>query len=151
VLGWSRSPKQLPGVTTYHGAEGLPQLLAGSNVLVCILPLTDATRGLLDRDTLRQLPSQSYVINVGRGAHVVEHDLLALIREGHLAGAMLDVFDHEPLPQHHAFWKEPRITITPHVSAVTVRAESARQIRDKIAALERGDSVAGVVERSRGY
>ena len=151
VQGWSRSPKQLPDVETHHGADGLKQLLATSNVLVCILPLTDETRGLLDRDALKQLPPRSYVINVGRGAHVVQHDLLALIREGHLAGAMLDVFDNEPLPPQHAFWKEPHITITPHISAITVLAETARQIHQKITALERGESVAGVVDRSRGY
>jgi glyoxylate/hydroxypyruvate reductase len=151
VQGWSRTPKQLPDVEAHHGADGLAQLLKTSNVLVCILPLTDETRGLLDRDTLGQLPPQSYVINVGRGQHVVQHDLLALIREGHLAGAMLDVFDSEPLPPQHAFWKEPRIAITPHISALTVRVETAQQIRRKIEALGRGENIAGVVDRSRGY
>ncbi|MDB5777257.1 MAG: glyoxylate/hydroxypyruvate reductase [Herbaspirillum sp.] len=151
VQGWSRGPKQLAHVDTHHGADGLTQLLKTSNVLISILPLTDETRGLLNRDTLGQLPPQSYLINVGRGAHVDERDLLALIRSGHLAGAMLDVFGQEPLPPQHAFWKEPRITITPHISAITVRAESVEQIRSKIGALERNEKVAGVVDRDKGY
>ena len=151
VQAWTRSAKQLPDIRCLHGAAGLQQLLASSSVLVCILPLTDETRGLLNRTTLEQLPPQSYVINVARGEHLVQDDLLALIHNGHLAGAMLDVFDGEPLPPPHPFWREPRITVTPHISAKTVPAESVRQIQQKIAALERGESVAGVVDRRRGY
>lgn len=151
VSGWSRTKKQLPGVATYQGESGLQKVLAMSNLLVCILPLTDATRGLLNRATLSQLPAQSYVINIGRGAHLVEDDLLALVRSGHLAGAMLDVFEHEPLPPQHPIWKEPRIVVTPHISALTVRSETVRQIGGKIAALERGEQVAGLIDRSAGY
>lgn len=151
VSGWSRTEKQLPGIATCQGASGLQKVLAESNLLVCILPLTDATRGLLNQATLSQLPAQSYVINIGRGAHLVEDDLLALVRSGHLAGAMLDVFEHEPLPPSHPFWHEPRIVVTPHISALTVRGETVRQIGDKIAALERGEKVAGVIDRLAGY
>jgi glyoxylate/hydroxypyruvate reductase A len=151
VQAWTRSPKQIPDVTTFHGDAGLKQLLADSNVLVCCLPLTRETRGLLNRSTLEQLPPHSYVINVARGPHIIQDDLLTLIRSGHLAGAMLDVFDQEPLPPEHPFWHEPSVTITPHISAKTVYAESVRQITRKIAALERGENVAGLVDRNKGY
>jgi glyoxylate/hydroxypyruvate reductase A len=151
VQGWTRSPRQLQDVQMFHGEAGLKQILASSNVIVCSLPLTGETRGLLNRNTLEQLPPHSYVINVARGAHIVQDDLLASIRSGHLAGAMLDVFDQEPLPPEHPFWHEPGITVTPHISAKTVYAESVRQITQKIAALERGESIAGLVDRSRGY
>ncbi|HEY4073754.1 MAG TPA: glyoxylate/hydroxypyruvate reductase A [Herbaspirillum sp.] len=151
VQGWTRSPRQMPEVQTFHGEAGLKQILASSNLVVCSLPLTEETRGLLSRSTLEQLPPRSYLINVARGAHIVQGDLLASIRSGHLAGAMLDVFDQEPLPPEHPFWHEPGIIITPHISAKTVYAESVRQITQKITALERGESVAGLVDRSRGY
>jgi glyoxylate/hydroxypyruvate reductase A len=151
VQGWTRSPRQIPDIQTFHGAAGLRQLLASSNLIVCSLPLTGETRGLLNRSTLEQLPPQSYVINIARGGHIVQDDLLAAIRSGHLAGAMLDVFEQEPLPPEHPFWREPGIIVTPHISAKTVFAEGVRQITQKIAALERGESVAGLVDRSRGY
>jgi glyoxylate/hydroxypyruvate reductase A len=151
VQGWTRSPRQLQDVQMFHGEAGLKQILASSNLVVCSLPLTGETRGLLNRNTLAQLPPHSYVINVARGAHIVQDDLLASIRSGHLAGAMLDVFDQEPLPPEHPFWHQPGIIVTPHISAKTVYAESVRQITQKIAALERGESVAGLVDRSRGY
>jgi glyoxylate/hydroxypyruvate reductase A len=151
VQGWTRGPRPQSDIPSFHGADGLQQILRTSNVLVCILPLTGETRGLLDRAALAQLPPHSYIINVARGAHIVQDDLLALIHSGHLAGAMLDVFDEEPLPPQHPFWQEPRITITPHISAKTVRTESIRQITQKIAALERGENVAGLVDRNKGY
>jgi glyoxylate/hydroxypyruvate reductase A len=150
VVGWTRGPRAGADIPTFHGADGLRQVLRRSNIVICILPLTDETRGLLNRETLQQLPPHSYVINVARGAHLVQDDLLALIRSGHLAGAMLDVFDEEPLPPQHPFWQESRITITPHISAKTVRAETIRQVTQKIAALERGESVAGLVDRNKG-
>jgi glyoxylate/hydroxypyruvate reductase A len=151
VQGWTRSPRPASDIPVFHGPDGLRQLLRSSNLVVCMLPLTGETRGLLNRAALEQLPLGSYIINMARGAHLVQDDLLALIRNGHLAGAMLDVFDEEPLPPQHPYWHEPRITITPHISAKTVRAESIRQITQKIAALECGESVAGFVDRSKGY
>jgi glyoxylate/hydroxypyruvate reductase A len=125
--------------------------LAGTRVLVCMLPLTPETTNLLDRARLSLLPQGSYLINVARGAHVAEPDLLTLIRSGHLAGATLDVFRNEPLPAPHPFWEEPRITMTPHISALTVRQDSVRQIAGKIGQLEHGEPVADVVDRTRGY
>lgn len=151
LRGWSRMPKQLPGVACYSGAESLAEFLAGTRVLVCMLPLTPDTANLLDRATLSLLPQGAYLINVARGAHVAEPDLLTLIRSGHLAGATLDVFRNEPLPAPHPFWEEPRITMTPHISALTVRHDSVRQIAGKINALERGEPVADVVDRTLGY
>ncbi len=151
VLGWSRSPKQVPGVRAFHGAEQFDGFLAASRVLVNLLPLTPETENLLNRATLSRLPAGAYLINVARGAHVVEEDLLALIDSGHLAGATLDVFRTEPLPAGHPFWNHPRIVATPHTSARTLRDESIAQIAGKIAALQRGEPLAGVVDLARGY
>ena len=120
-------------------------------MLVNLLPLTPETENILNRDTLSQLQSGAYLINVARGRHLVEEDLLALLDSGHVAGATLDVFRTEPLPAGHPFWTHPRITVTPHTSARTLRSESIAQIVAKMQAMERGESVAGVVDLVRGY
>jgi glyoxylate/hydroxypyruvate reductase A len=151
VRGWSRSPKDIPGVDCYAGMASLDEFLGGTRVLVCMLPLTPETNNLLDRARLSKLPEGAYLVNVARGAQVAEPDLLALIRSGHIAGATLDVFRNEPLPAPHPFWSEPRITITPHISALTLREEAVRQIAHKITLLEQGEHVADVVDRTRGY
>ena len=151
VNGWSRSPKQLDGVRCFAGADQLGSFLAASRFLVCLLPLTPDTQGLINRSTLSQLMPGGYVINVARGGHVVDEDLLALLDDGRLAGATLDVFRTEPLPAEHAFWKHPKITVTPHTSARTLREESIAQIAGKILALEAGKPIAGVVNPQRGY
>ena len=151
VLGWSRSPKRVPGVRAFEGAGQFGDFLAASRVLVNLLPLTPETENLLNRATLSRLPAGAYLINVARGAHVVEEDLLELVNSGHLAGATLDVFRTEPLPAGHPFWNHPRIVATPHTSARTLRDESIAQIAGKIAALQRGEPLAGVVDRERGY
>jgi glyoxylate/hydroxypyruvate reductase A len=151
VRGWSRTPKDLPGVDCFAGMERLDDFLAGTRVLVCMLPLTPETSNLLDRARLSKLPEGAYLINVARGAQVAEPDLLALIRTGHIAGATLDVFRNEPLPAPHPFWSEPRITLTPHISALTIREEAVRQIAAKIKLLESGEQVADVVDRTLGY
>ena len=151
VLGWSRSPKAIPGVRCYSGAQGFNDFLAASRVLVNLLPLTPETQDIMNRDTLSRLMPGAYVINVARGAHLVDVDLLALIASGQVAGATLDVFRTEPLPAGHPFWGHPRITLTPHTSARTLRDESIAQIAGKIAALARGEPVAGVVDAARGY
>ena len=149
--GWSRTLKNVAHVQSYAGDDQLDAFLSASRILVCILPLTAATRGIVNRANLQKLPHGAYVINVARGAHVVEEDLLALIQEGHIAGATLDVFGKEPLLSQHPFWQEPRITITPHVSAQSVDEHTVQQITDKIRALERGETVSGVVDRAQGY
>jgi glyoxylate/hydroxypyruvate reductase A len=151
VNGWSRSPKTVDGVQCFSGAQGFNDFLFASRVLVCLLPLTPDTRDVMNRDTLSQLQPGGYVINVARGAHLVDDDLLALLDNGHLAGATLDVFRTEPLPAEHPFWTHPGITVTPHTSARTLRSESIAQIAGKMMALQRGEPVAGVVEACRGY
>jgi glyoxylate/hydroxypyruvate reductase A len=151
VRGWSRSAREVAGVQCFAGMDGLDEFLAGTKVLVSMLPLTLDTTNLLDRRRLSMLPQGAYFINVARGAQVAEPDLLALIRSNHITGATLDVFRHEPLPAPHPFWLEPRITITPHISALTMREEAVRQVAAKIDALEQGQPVDDVVDRNRGY
>ena len=149
--GWSRSPRLLDGVRCYSGADGLNDFLAASRVLVNLLPLTPETENILNHSTLSRLQRGGCVINVARGAHLVDADLLALLDSGHLAGATLDVFRTEPLPAGHPFWQHPAITLTPHMSARTLRGETIAQIAGKVAALQRGEALAGVVDRARGY
>jgi len=151
VNGWSRTPKDVPGVQCFAGPAQLDAFLQASRMLVCLLPLTTETRDILNRDRLSRLQPGGYVINVARGAHLVDEDLLALLDSGHLAGATLDVFRVEPLPRSHPFWNHPKISLTPHTSARTLRTESIAQIAFKIGALQRGESVLGCVDAARGY
>jgi glyoxylate/hydroxypyruvate reductase len=151
VRGWSRSARELAGVQCFAGEAQFADFLAGTRVLVILLPLTPETQDILDRETLSRLLPGGYVINVARGAHLVDADLIALLDSGHLAGAALDVFRTEPLPADHPFWRHPKITVTPHTSARTLRDESIGQIARKILALARGEPIAGVVDRQRGY
>jgi glyoxylate/hydroxypyruvate reductase A len=151
VLGWSRSAKEVSGVRCYAGFDQLPAFLAETRVLVCLLPLTAETEGILNRQTLAQLRPGGYLINVARGGHLVEEDLIPLLDAGHLAGATLDVFRQEPLPAGHPFWRHPKIAVTPHTAARTLRDESVAQIASKIARLERGESIAGIVDPLKGY
>ena len=151
VNGWSRTPKQIEGVLCFSGSAQFDEFLTSTQVLICLLPLTADTRDIMRRDTLLKLQPGGYVINVARGGHLVDEDLVALIDSGHLAGATLDVFRTEPLPPDHAFWQHPKITITPHTSARTLRDESIAQIAGKIKAMEQGQAVAGIVEPQRGY
>ena len=154
VRGWSRSAKAIPGVQCFSGQAGFKDFLAASRMLVCLLPLTLDTENILCRDTLAQLQPGGYVINVARGRHLVDDDLIALLGSGHLAGAALDVFRTEPLPAEHPFWTHPKITVTPHTSARTLRGESIAQIAEKIRLLESGQplaSLAGRVDLNKGY
>ena len=151
VNGWSRQHRTLEGVQCFAGLDQLTDFLAASRVLVNLLPLTPETRDILNRENLSTLQPGGSVINVARGAHLVDADLLALIDEGHLAGATLDVFRTEPLPGDHPFWTHPAITVTPHTSARTLRSESIAQIAGKIRALEQGAPIAGIVDPLRGY
>jgi len=151
VRGYARTRRELHGVRAYAGAAELPAFLTGLHVLINALPLTPETTGLLNRERLERLADGAHVVNVARGAHLVEDDLLALLDAGKLAGATLDVFAEEPLPAEHRFWSHPRVTVTPHVSGVTMLEESVRQVADKIRSLERGEPVTGVVDWTRGY
>lgn len=151
LSGWSRTRKSVAGVDSYAGSAELNIFLARCQVLVCLLPLTRETRGMLDRRALSQLPVGAHVVNVARGALIVDDDLLALLDQGRLGGATLDVFHDEPLPAAHRFWHHPRITITPHVSAVTLVEESVAQIAAKITRLEAGLPITGIVDRERDF
>ncbi len=151
VNGYSRSPKQIADVRSFAGPGQLGEFLQATRVLVNLMPLTPETEDILNRTTLSQLQRGGYLINVARGRHLVEEDLIALIDEGHLAGATLDVFRTEPLPSEHPFWRHPKITVTPHTSARTLREESIAQIVGKILALQRGEPIRGVVDPQRGY
>ena len=151
VLGWSRSPKELRGVETVHGEDGLVALAARSDVLVCLLPLTAGTRGILNATLFATLPKGAVVINAARGGHLVEADLLASLDGGHLGGASLDVFAEEPLPPGHPFWTHPKIHVTPHVAGVTHPSRCADHVADAIRRAETGQPLLHVVERARGY
>jgi glyoxylate/hydroxypyruvate reductase A len=151
LVGWTRTPQPVPGMAMFAGMEQLPSVLAQARVLVCMLPSTPATRHLLDRSRLAQLPAGAHLVNVARGDLVVEADLLALLDAGHLASATLDVFEQEPLPAAHRFWHHPGVTLTPHVSAATLTAETVAQVAARLRALDRGDAVPGIVDRQRGY
>ncbi|MGO4391927.1 2-hydroxyacid dehydrogenase [Variovorax sp. M-6] len=154
VNGWSRSAKAIDGLRCFAGEAQFDDFLGASRVLVNLLPLTSDTRGILSRETLLKLNGGrpgGYLINVARGAHLVDDDLIPLLDSGQLAGATLDVFDVEPLPAGHPFWSHPKITVTPHGSARTEREASIAQIAGKIRAMEQGAPIAGVVDVERGY
>ena len=154
VHGWSRSAKAIAGVQCFAGEAQLNDFLAASRILVCLLPLTPETENILCHDTLARLQPGGYVINVARGRHLVDEDLIALLDSGYLAGATLDVFRTEPLPADHPFWTHPKVTLTPHTSAQTLTEESIAQIAAKIRRLESGApfaSLAGVVDPNKGY
>ena len=152
VHAWTRSERGgADGIPLFHGAQGFDDFLAATQILVCLLPLTPETEGILNQASLQRLRRGAYVINIARGGHVVDEDLIAAIDEGQIAGATLDVFRKEPLPSTHPFWHHPSIRVTPHVSAVTLRSESVRQVVDKIQRIENGQTVTGVVNIERGY
>jgi glyoxylate/hydroxypyruvate reductase A len=151
VRGYARTRHDVPNIRAYAGAGELPAFLTGLHVLINTLPLTPETIGILRREHLERLADGAHVVNLARGAHLNDDDLLALLEAGKLGGATLDVFREEPLPPDHPFWSHPRITVTPHVSGVTMLDESVEQVADKIRCLERGEPVSGVVDWTRGY
>jgi glyoxylate/hydroxypyruvate reductase A len=151
VRGYAAGAKNIAGVECFSGRDQLAAFLEGVDFLVDVLPLTPATTGLLDAKSLALLADGAHVINIGRGATLVDNDLLALLDSGKLAGATLDVFAPEPLASTHLFWAHPRVTITPHVSGLTVPADAVAQIAAKIRKLERGEPVTGLVDWTRGY
>ena len=151
VAGWSRSEKSVPGFTTYVGADGFDALLRRSEILVCLLPLTPETRGILNAAAFARLPKGAAIVNAGRGGHLVEEDLIPALDSGQLSGAVLDVFREEPLPPEHLFWRHPRIIVTPHIAAETHPPTAAPIIRDAIRRFEAGQPVSNLVDPSRGY
>ncbi|CUZ75957.1 glyoxylate/hydroxypyruvate reductase GhrA [Serratia marcescens] len=151
VRCWSRSAKQIDGVQSFAGEAQRAAFLNGVKLVINLLPNTPETVGILNRELFAQLSSGAYLINIARGAHLVEADLLAALEQGQLAAATLDVFAREPLPQDHPFWRHPRVTITPHIAAITLPQQAMDQIAANIRALEAGHAPAGVVDRQRGY
>lgn len=148
---WSRSRKSWPQVQSFAGQAELGGFLQGTRVLINLLPNTAETVGIINQTLLAQLPDESYLLNLARGVHVIEEDLLAALNNGKLKGAMLDVFSREPLPQESPLWAHPRVAMTPHVAAVTRPMEAIAYIAGTISRLERGESVSGQVDRQRGY
>lgn len=148
---WSRSRKSWPQVQSFAGQAELGEFLQGTRVLINLLPNTAETAGIINQTLLAQLPDESYVLNLARGVHVVEEDLLAALNSGKLKGAMLDVFSREPLPQESPLWAHPRVAMTPHVAAVTRPMEAITYIAETISRLELGEPVSGQVDRQRGY
>ena len=151
VAGWSQSGKAINGVKVFAGASGLKPFLANTRVLVNVLPLTPQTRGILNAQTFAAMPRGSYVVNIGRGGHMVDADLIAALDSGQLAGTMVDVFEQEPLPATHSFWRHPKIIVTPHVAAPTIVSEAGAQVVENIRRLERGEPPLGVVNSKKGY
>ncbi len=151
VAGWSRSPKDLPGVTSFHGAGGFIPFLERSDILVCLLPLTPETTDILDARAFAALPEGAALVSVGRGAQVVEADLLAALDSGHLDGATLDVFREEPLPEDSPFWDHPRVVVTPHVASMTIARGACAFVIDNIRRFEAGQPLLHVVDLDQGY
>jgi len=151
VMGWSRRPKVLAGVETFHGAEGLSAMVGQSDILVCLLPLTPETRGILDASLLARLPRGAFVINGARGGHVVDGDLLAALDSGQVAGAALDVFQPEPLPPAHAYWAHPRVVMTPHAASITIPESAAPQVVENIRRARDGAPLLNLVDFTAGY
>jgi glyoxylate/hydroxypyruvate reductase A len=148
---WSRTRKTLAGVESFSGAEGRAPFMAGTQILVNFLPLTSQTRGVLDAGTLALLPRGACIVNIARGAHLVEEDLLAALDTGHIGGAMLDVFAQEPLPPEHPFWGHPRVVVTPHIAGQAIAELMVSQVVENIRRIERGEAPHGLVELARGY
>lgn len=151
VSGWSRTKKHVDGVKSYTGAEELDAFLATTDILVCLLPLTPETRGILDKTVFAKLPSDAFVINVARGGHLIEPDLIAALDSGHLSGAVLDVFQTEPLPDDSPLWKHPKVTVTPHIGAISDPRVAAHYVNDRIRKHQRGEALDNVVDLERGY
>lgn len=151
VSCWSRTEKQLDNITHFSGKQGLDVLLPTVNALVCLLPLTNETHGILDALLLSKLPQNAFLINPGRGDHVNEQALLKALNSGHLSGALLDVFCTEPLPESHPFWSHPNIIITPHVAAPIDASGAVKQIVESLQLLEAGEKPRGLVNREFGY
>jgi glyoxylate/hydroxypyruvate reductase A len=151
VRGWSRTPKQIEGVECFYGNEQFELFLSQCRAIVCVLPLTPETKGILCQKTFSALPQGAYLINVGRGQHLIEADLLKALDSGQIAGACLDVFDPEPLPNHHPFWSHPRIIVTPHISGEAQPDDVADFILETIALHNTGQPLQYIVDRNRGY
>ncbi|SAL07383.1 D-isomer specific 2-hydroxyacid dehydrogenase [Caballeronia arationis] len=151
VRGWARRARELPGIATFAGAQALETFLRGTDILVCLLPLTDETRGILGARTLEALPRGAKLIHVGRGEHLVPRDLLNALKEEHLAGAIVDVFPNEPLPAGDPFWRAPNMIVTPHMASVASSETIGLQVAQNVRRLVNGEPLLNVVDVARGY
>ncbi len=151
TAGWSRTQKSLPGIETFHGQDGFKRLLARSDILVDVLPLTRDTRGLLDTAAFAALPKGAWFINMARGGHVVDEALLAALDSGHLSGATLDVFNQEPLQQEHRYWTHPKVHVTPHIAGATNPRTASPGVIENIKRLRTGQPLIHTVDPKSGY
>lgn len=151
IAGWSRTAKTVAGVESFAGRDALHAFLARTDILIILAPLTPETRGIVNWATLAALPKGAYIINAARGGLVVESDLLAALDSGHLAGAFLDVFEEEPLPPTHPFWRHPKVIVTPHVAALTLSGPAAEEVAANIRRIRRGEAPHGLVDKRREY
>jgi len=154
MASWSRTPKDMAGVTSFHGdagPQGFDAFLGRTDILICLLPLTDATRGIINAANLAKLPKGAVVINCARGGHVVDDDLLAALDSGHLGGACLDVFNTEPLPAGHSYWTHPGVRMTPHTASLTAAHSAAEYVVENIRRVERGEAPLNIVDLEAGY
>jgi len=151
LSGWARSQHQIPGVQCFAGSEQLPAFLGQCDILLCVLPLTEQTQGILDRKLFAHLPKGAAVINMGRGGHLVEQDLLEALASGQLSAAVLDVLEQEPAGPAHPFWDHPQILLTPHIAAMTQPDSAFAGLLDNIRRHQRGEPMLGQIDRQRGY
>ncbi|MBN9513059.1 MAG: glyoxylate/hydroxypyruvate reductase A [Alphaproteobacteria bacterium] len=151
TAGWSRTAKNLPGIETFHGADGLQRFLARTDILIDVLPLTRDTHGLLDAKAFAALPKGAYFINMARGGHVVDDALLAALESGQISGAALDVFNVEPLPQDHPYWTHPKVHVTPHIAGATNPRTASPGVIENIKRMRAGQALIHTVDPKTGY
>ncbi|NAS13202.1 2-hydroxyacid dehydrogenase [Poritiphilus flavus] len=150
VVGWASKAREFEGLKVY-GSKELTTFLGQSEILVCLLPLTPSTEGILSRQLFAELPKGAYVINVARGGHLVDEDLLKMIDNGHLSGACLDVYHREPLEKEHPFWQHPKVHMTPHIASVSDIASVVPQLLENYSRLLSGEPLKNEVSREKGY
>ncbi len=151
VHGWTRSSKKIEGISTFHGKEEFYDFLRRSEILVCLLPLTPETEGIINTETITRLPKGATIINPARGGHIIDNDLIQAIDNGHISDAVLDVFHSEPLPEKHPFWTHPKINITPHIASLTVPETAALVVADNIRRIRSGQLPEPIVDPKLGY
>ena len=151
VKGWSNSPKNINGVESFSGKEGLNAAVSKTNFIVNILPLTDDTEGILNKDFFKECSDHTVLVNVGRGAHLVEKDLLIAIEEKQIKEAYLDVFVEEPLPENHPFWTNENVYVTPHIASVTNATTALKQVADNYNRMKNNETLLNEVSLERGY
>ena len=151
VAGWSRTQRTIEGVTCYSGTQGMSDFLGRTDILICLLPLTSETRGILDADLFARLPHGARLVNTGRGGHLDQDALLAALDAGQISAAVLDVTDPEPLPAGHALWNDPRVLVTPHIASMTQPDTAVEVVLENLRRHRAGEPLIGLVDRSRGY